>query len=158
MLRLLLAWAHLIALGIGLGAVWARARALAGAATSPDLAGLRRAFVADTWWGVAAGVWIVTGLWRLFAGTEKATGYYLANHAFWGKMGLLVVILALEAWPMTTLIRWRIAAGRGTHPDTAGGARRIAAISYAQAVLVTLMVAAAVAMARGYGSPSAAPR
>jgi putative membrane protein len=149
MLRLVLAWSHLLALGIGAGAVWARARALGGPL---DLAALRRAFAADTWWGLAAALWIGTGLWRLFAGTEKATGYYLANHAFWGKMGLLGLILVLEAWPMATLIRWRLAVGRGAAPATEGAARRIAIISYVQAALVTLMVGAAVAMARGYGA------
>ena len=148
MLRLTLAWLHLLALGIGLGAVWARARALG---AMSDRAGLRRAFVADTWWGIAAAVWIGTGLWRLLAGTEKATDYYLANHAFWAKMGFFGLILALEAWPMTTLIRWRIAAGRGAPTPTPSAAGRVATISYVQAVLVVLMVGAAVAMARGYG-------
>src|SRR5437868_5347982 len=141
MLRLLLAWLHLLALGVGLGAVWVRARALAGPV---DPAGLRRALTADSWWGIAAGLWIATGLWRLIAGTEKTTAYYLANPVFWVKMGLLVLILVLEAWPMATLIRWRVALGRGQPPDSSGAARRIAAISYAQAALVVLMVAAAV--------------
>lgn len=147
MTRLALAWLHLLALGIGMGAVWARARAL----SAPlDQAAMRRAFAADTWWGLAAGLWIITGLWRLFAGTEKATGYYLADHAFWLKMALLGAILALEVWPMVTLIRWRIAIRRGGGGDERA-ARRIATISYVQAALVVLMVGAAVAMARGYG-------
>jgi putative membrane protein len=149
MLRLTLAWLHLLALGVGLGAVWARARALAGPL---DAAGLRRAFTADAWWGLAAVLWIGTGLWRLLAGTEKATGYYLSSHLFWAKMGLLALVLVLEAWPMVTLIRWRTAAGRGTAPEGVGAARRLAGVSYLQAGLVTLIVAAAVAMARGYGS------
>ena len=147
MTRLLLAWLHLIPLGIGLGAVWARARALAGAL---DTATLRRAFAADAWWGISAALWIGTGLWRLFAGTEKSTDYYLADHAFWMKMALLGAILALEVWPMVTLIRWRIATRRGGSVGESA-ARRIATISYVQAVLVALMVGVAVAMARGYG-------
>ena len=44
-IRWLLAAVHLLALGIGLGAVWARGRALGGAV---DAMGLRRAFDADT--------------------------------------------------------------------------------------------------------------
>jgi putative membrane protein len=152
MLRIVLAVLHLAALGIGLGAVWARARALS--ARPLDGAAARRAFAADGWWGAAAGLWIATGLWRLIAGTEKATGYYLANHVFYAKMGFFALILALELFPMITLIRWRRAAGReGTawSPDTRA-ASRISAISYAQAVLVLAMVTAAVMMARGYGA------
>jgi putative membrane protein len=150
MLRLTLAALHLIALGIGLGAVWARGNAL----SSPlDLPAMRRAFRADTWWGLAAALWIATGLWRLFGSTEKSTAYYMRNHIFFAKMGFLVLILLLEIWPMITLIRWRQIAGRGTsawNPNPAA-ARRIAKISYAEAVLIICMVFAAVAMARGYG-------
>ena len=101
MLRVTLAALHLIALGIGLGAVWARARALNEQPLTIDSA--RRAFAADTWWGFAAGLWIATGLWRLLAGTEKQTSYYMQNHIFFAKMGFLVLILALEMWPMITL-------------------------------------------------------
>lgn len=147
-LRLLLAVVHLLGLGVGLGAVWARARAL-GRAT--DAASLRPAFYADTWWGVAALLWIGTGLVRAFAGFEKGTAYYLGNHLFLTKMALLALILALEVWPMMTLIRWRQQAARGEAMDLRP-APRFARISVVQAVLVVLMVGCAVGMARGLGS------
>ena len=150
MLRLLLAAMHLIALGIGLGAVWQRASSLNGPL---DRAAMVRAFRADTWWGIAAALWIATGLWRLFAGTEKASSYYMHNQFFFAKMLFLVIILLLEIGPMITLIRWRQIAGRGTsawNPNPAE-ARRIARISYVEAALIVAMVFAAVAMARGYG-------
>ena len=92
LLRWLFAALHLLGLGIGLGAVWARARALRGPL---DAAGLRRVFYADGWWGVAAAVWIGTGLVRVIGGLEKGMDYYLQNHVFWGKMGLLLAILVL---------------------------------------------------------------
>ena len=153
MLRLALAALHLIALGIGLGAVWGRARALSGAL---DQATLRRALAADAWWGVAATVWLTTGLWRLFAGTEKATAYYWDNHLFLGKMGMFVLVLLLEIFPMVTLIRWRATFARGAGgalvPGAGAVARRIAGISYVQVLLVVAMVSAAVGMARGYGA------
>ena len=82
MLRLFLAAMHLIALGIGLGSVWTRASALS---RPLDRAAMVRAFHADTWWGVAAALWIATGLWRLLAGTEKATTYYTHNHVFFDR-------------------------------------------------------------------------
>jgi putative membrane protein len=147
-LRVILAGLHLLGLGVGLGAVWARAR---GFRDRLDAAGLRRLFAADSWWGLAAVLWIGTGLWRLLAGLEKPTAYYLHNHVFWLKMTALVAILLLEIAPMLTLIRWRVMASRGTAID-GRRAPLFATISYIQAGLVLLMVAAATAMARGVGS------
>ena len=147
LIRWLFATAHLLGLGVGLGAVWARARALRGPL---DPEGLRRVFYADGWWGAAAGIWIATGLVRVIGGLEKSMDYYLQNHVFWGKMTLLLAILALEVSPMVTLIRWRTQLRRGQTPDTRL-AGRFATISYLQAVLVLLMVMAATAMARGIG-------
>jgi uncharacterized membrane protein len=148
-IRLLLAWLHLLALAIGLAGVWSRARALRDSLRDPeDRGALRRAFIGDSWWGVAALLWLATGLWRLFGSTEKSTSYYFANHAFYLKMALFITILALEAWPMATLIRWR-AKKAAPNPRDAG---RIEVISYVQCALIVVMVAAAVSMARGYGS------
>jgi putative membrane protein len=152
MLRPLLAIVHLLALGIGLGAVWARARALG---ERPfDRGSLRRVFAADGWWGLAAVLWISTGLWRLLAGTEKATSYYLANEVFLAKMGFLAAILLLELWPALTLVRWRRKAARSGaswSPDSSSAAR-LRAISYLETVIVIAMVCAAALMARGYGA------
>jgi len=147
--RWLLAALHLLALGVGLGAVWARGRALRDAR---DASGLRRAFYADTWWGVAALLWIGTGLARAFGGFEKGSFYYLHNHFFWTKMGLLAAILILELRPMIALIQWRQLVARGEVPDTRA-ASTFARISFIQGTLLVLMVFAATAMARGYGVP-----
>lgn len=141
----LLAAAHLLALGIGLGAIWARARALRPPVTDDSL---RRAFRADTWWGAAAGVWVATGLARLLMETEKPIAYYMHSNAFIAKMALLGLILALEVWPMVTLVRWRRVRGGGGAPATENAAA-FANISMVQLVLVILMVLAATAMARG---------
>lgn len=91
-IRWLVAALHLLALGIGLGAVWARSRALRSVL---DETGFRRVFFADTLWGVAALLWISTGLLRAFGGLEKGSAYYLHSTAFWVKMALLGAILAL---------------------------------------------------------------
>jgi putative membrane protein len=148
MLRWTLAALHLLGFGIGLGAVWARARSIG--SRPLDLPALHRAFAADSWWGLSAILLVGTGLWRLLAGTEKPTAYYLSNHAFFGKMALLIGILLLEIWPMITLIRWRVQVARGSLPDPSPAAT-IARISYAQAALLIGMVLAATAMARGMG-------
>jgi putative membrane protein len=147
-LRILLAALHLSGLGVGLGAVWARARGFQGTLDAP---GLRRLFAADSWWGLAAVLWIGTGLWRLLAGIEKPTAYYLHNHVFWLKMAALAAILLLEISPMITLIKWRILVARGAPVDVRR-APMFATISYVQAGLVLVMVVAATATARGLGS------
>jgi putative membrane protein len=146
-IRWLLAALHLIPLGLGLGAVLWRAVSLRGPL---DRTGLSRVFLADTLWGIAALIWIVTGLMRAFGGFEKGTDYYLSNDAFILKMGLLILILVLEIWPMATLIRWRIQARSETLADTSA-ASTLSSISWVQATLVILMVFAATAMARGLG-------
>ena len=147
MIRWLLAALHLLALGIGLGAVWARGRAL----KAPlDAAGIQRVLYADTFWGIAALIWILTGLGRLFGGFEKGADYYFHNAYFLVKMALLFFILALEVWPMTAFIKWRIRLARGEAVD-ASAAQTFARVSLLQALLVSLMVLAASAMARGYG-------
>lgn len=152
MLRITLAALHLIALGLGLGAVIARGTALREA---PSNAALRRAFRSDSTWGFAALLWIGTGLWRLLTGIEKPTGYYLTSPMFHAKIGLFVLILVLETWPMLTLIRWRRAFSAGESAErlmTRGAGRKIATISHFEALVVVIMVFVAVALARGFGS------
>jgi uncharacterized membrane protein len=152
--RLALAWIHLLALVVGLAGVWARGRALSDSLRHPeDPRAIRRALVGDTWWGIAAALWIITGLWRLLVGTEKSTSYYVVSHAFLLKMSLFLVVFALEVWPMTTLMRWR-RKKREPDPRDVG---RIEIISYVQCALVAIIALVAVAMARGYGSGFVAP-
>ena len=146
-IRWLFAALHLLALGIGLGAIWGRRLALLG---TLDGKGLKRLFHEDNWWGVAAVLWIGTGLVRAFAGLEKGSFYYLHNALFLGKMACLLAILALEIRPMVTLIRWRALVAKGAQPMTSS-AKTLADISTIQAVLIVVMVLLATAMARGVG-------
>jgi putative membrane protein len=148
--RWILAVLHLLALGIGLGAVWWRGRALRALRGRGEMSGegIRSVLSADTLWGIAALMWISTGLVRAFSSLEKGSQYYLNNGMFWIKMTLLVIILLLEVWPMATFIGWRVRLGKGGPVDT----RRVnalAAVSTVQTVLVVGMVMAATAMARG---------
>jgi putative membrane protein len=147
-LRWLLASFHLLALGIGLGAVVIRGLALRSRLDGPAL---RWVFGADAAWGVAALLWLGTGLWRLLGGLEKGTAYYFHNHAFLTKMGLFAILFALELWPMMTLTTWRRRSARGQVPDTTA-APLLARISFWQAGLIVVMVLLATAMARGYGA------
>ena len=138
---------HLLALAIGLPAVFLRGRALRGRL---DREGLRRLFAADSAWGVAAALWLATGLLRAFAGLEKGSQFYLASSLFWTKITLFVVIVVLEIWPMITFIRWRRAVGRGQSPDTAR-VRALYLVNHIEMALVVVMVFVAAFMARGFG-------
>ena len=138
---------HLLALALGLPGVYLRGRALRGPLDGP---GLARLFAADTVWGAAAVLWVATGLLRAFGGLEKGSQFYLSSPLFWVKMSLLLLIVALEVWPMVTFIRWRIARGRGQAPDTTR-AGALSAINRVQVVLVVAMVFVASLMARGFG-------
>ena len=138
---------HVLALALGLPSVYLRGRALKGPL---DAAGLKRLFTADGVWGIAAVVWIATGLLRAFGGLEKGTQFYLTSPLFWVKMTLFVLILLLEIWPMVTFIRWRMIVGRGGQPDTAR-ARELYLVNHIVMALVVLMVFVASLMARGIG-------
>lgn len=75
-LRWLVAASHLLALAIGSGAICVRAWSLRGTLTEDRL---RIVFRADSLWGLAALVWIGTGVWRAFGGLEKGTAYYASS-------------------------------------------------------------------------------
>jgi putative membrane protein len=145
LLRWIVAAIHLLALGIGLGAVTYRAAALRG---TLDPARLRRVFRADALWGLAGFLWISTGLARAFFGLDKGTSYYLGSTAFRIKMGLLIVLLILEVAPIVILTRWRGQVGKNEAVDTSR-AGWLSRLSLVQTALVLLMLLAATALARG---------
>jgi len=138
---------HLLALAIGLPSVYLRGRALK---TPLDADGLKRLFAADSMWGIAALLWIATGLLRAFGGLEKGTQFYLTSPLFWVKMTLFVLIILLEIWPMVTFIGWRVVLGRGNQPNTSR-ARELYLVNHIEMALVVLMVFVASFMARGLG-------
>ena len=138
---------HLLALAVGLSAVFLRGRALKGRL---DADGLRRLLAADNVWGVAAVLWLVTGLLRTFGELEKGTEFYLRSPLFWTKMTLFLLIILLELRPMVTFIRWRIRLGRGEEVDTSV-APRLYTLNHVQMALVVVMVFVAGMMARGVG-------
>jgi putative membrane protein len=138
---------HLLALALGLPSVYLRGRALKGPL---DRNGIRRLLAADTVWGIAAALWIATGLLRAFGGLEKGSQFYLQSPLFWTKMALFVTVIILEIWPMVTFIRWRGALRRGEMPDTSR-ARALYLVNHVEMGLVVLIVFVASFMARGFG-------
>ena len=138
---------HVLALALGLPAVFLRGRALKGAL---DGDGLRRLLAADNVWGLAALLWIATGLLRAFGGLEKGTEFYLQSRVFWVKMALFASVLLLEIRPMVTFIRWRARRARGQSVDTSS-ARSLYTINHVELAIVVILVFVASFMARGFG-------
>jgi putative membrane protein len=138
---------HVLALGIGLGAVFVRGRALRAVAAGEGAA-VRSVLRADGFWGLAALLWLATGLARLFGQLDKGLDFYLYNGLFWTKMGLFVLILALEIAPMVTFIRWRVALGHGGPIDTTR-LGTLLRINDVQTGLVILIPFVAAGMTRG---------
>ena len=148
--RAVLSALHVLALAIGLGAVFARGRRLRDLRRSPQDAGaLKRLLQADSLWGVAALLWISTGLLRAFGRLEKAPAFYLRNGFFWVKMALFALVLALEIFPMLTFIRWRMARSRGTSPVVGASLPALIALNDAELAIVVLIPFVAALMARG---------
>jgi putative membrane protein len=140
----LLSAIHVLTLALGLGAVFLRGKALAGPL---DNAGWRRLLAADNAWGIAALLWIASGLARVFLG-GKETVFYWRNGFFWIKMMLFAIIFLLELKPMTTFMRVRSAQRRGTTlPQLQVEILR--QINAAELALVVVIVLVAAFMARG---------
>jgi len=140
----LLSAIHVLTLALGLGAVFARGRALARPLDEP---GWQRLLVADNLWGIAAALWIASGLARVFLG-GKEPSFYWRNGFFWIKIAMFGLVFALELTPMMTFIRVRTARRQRTVPPTFSvGAYRL--INTTEIVLVVAIVFAAAFMARG---------
>ena len=148
MLSAIVSALHVLALAIGLPAVYLRGRALKGPL---DADGFRRLFGTDTLWGIAAVLWLATGLLRAFGGLEKGTAFYVSSRLFWTKIALFGLIVLFEIAPMLAFIRWRSQLKRGQAPDTSR-AHAFYLVNHIEMALVVLMVFVAVFMARGFGT------
>jgi putative membrane protein len=140
----LLSAIHFLTLALGLGSLFIRGRALA---RPLDDSGWLQLLAADNLWGMAAGLWIASGLGRVFFG-GKEPGFYWHNGFFWVKLGLFALVSALEVAPMTTFMRVRLARRRhAALPRFSVAAYR--RINAAEVVLVVAIVFVAAFMARG---------
>lgn len=149
-LRAVVAALHYLALGIGLGAVVVRGVRLRALGRTPtDAAQLPPLFRADSLWGLAAALWLGTGLLRAFAGLEKPTAFYLSNGFFYVKMALFLAVFALEIMPMVTFIAWRAARARGATPWASAPIARLVRLNDVEVGLVVLIPFTAALMARG---------
>ena len=135
---------HVLTLALGSGAVFLRGRALAGPL---DEAGWRRLLAADNAWGIAAGLWIASGLARVFFG-GKEPDFYWHNGWFWVKLALFGVVFGLELTPMMTFIRVR-SARRDRTALPQFRVETLRRINSAEMGLVVIIVFVAAFMARG---------
>src|SRR5262245_12520142 len=135
---------HILTFGLGLAAVFLRGRALAGVL---DAAGWKRLLAADTAWGIAAALWIASGLARVFLGPKDAV-FYWRNGFFWIKMTLFLSVFLLELTPMRTFARARQASARGGAAPVFD-VERIRSINALEMRLVIAIPFAAALMARG---------
>lgn len=120
----------------------------------PGLGGARLAQLArvDAAYGAVAGVVIVVGILRVwFGGVDP--GYYLGNHAFWGKMAAFLVMGLLTIQPTIAIRRWANASkGVADYVVPTGEIGTSRRFVHLQAGLLVLIPLFAAAMARGYGS------
>jgi putative membrane protein len=140
----LLSAIHVLTLAVGLGSLGMRGRALA---RPPDDAAWDQLLAADTAWGIAAGLWIASGLARVFWG-GKTPGFYWHNGLFWTKLALFALVFAIEFRPMITFIRVRSARRNRTDlPVFPVDAYRT--LNSVELALVVTIVFVAAFMARG---------
>jgi len=140
----LLSAVHMLTLALGVWGITERGRALA---RPLDDAGWKRLLAADNAWGIAALLWITSGLARVFYG-GKEPAFYSRNVFFWIKLTLFAAVFLLELAPMVTFIRVRNARAKRTAlphfpVDTY---RRINAAELALVITIVFMAAF---MARG---------
>ena len=66
---------------------------------------VRRMQAVDRWYGIVAGLVIVSGLGRLFLGLKGAE-FYTHNPVFWTKMALFVAVALISIGPTIAYVRW----------------------------------------------------
>jgi putative membrane protein len=105
----------------------------------------------DAGYGAAATAVVIFGVARVIWGA-KGYEYYLANHIFWTKMALFLIVGLLSIRPTFRYLAWRrqLRANAAFAPATAEVAR-MRAYLWAEAAFFLAIPVAAAAMARGYG-------
>jgi len=104
---------HVLALGLGLGSVFMRGRYLR-ALRAVRTGGARPALHRRHALGVAAAVWLLTGLARAFGRVEKAPEFYLRTGFLDQNDGSSYRSSRWRCGRLATFVRWRRAPGEGT--------------------------------------------
>jgi putative membrane protein len=110
----------------------------------------RRLRTIDTWYGILAGVVVITGLCRLWFGI-KGPQYYQYNPIFWTKMALFVAVGLISIVPTVAYIRWgRAHAGDGPLELSVPEFGRIRGLLWLEVGLFIFIPLCATFMARGF--------
>ncbi len=103
----------------------------------------------DRYYGISAGLVIITGLLLVFFGAKGAT-YYAHNAIFWVKMGIFVCIALLSIVPTRAFLGWN---GRQTADGSILVAdseyRRLRSLLWVQIGLFVFLPLCAALMANG---------
>ncbi len=103
----------------------------------------------DRWYGIAAGLVIVTGLGLVFFGA-KGSAYYAHNSIFWVKMALFVTIALISIIPTVAFLRWNRRKGAdGSILLDDAEYRRLRALLRVEIGLLALLPLCAALMANG---------
>ena len=108
--------------------------------------------MADTIYGIAAGVLVVVGLARVFH-FEKGTAYYFQSWTFLTKFALFIIIALISIIPTMEFLRWRPAVKGGQVPAVAPGkVRQVRSIIHFEMAGVVVILLMAALMAKGIGT------
>jgi putative membrane protein len=116
-----------------------------------DSKGIKRLARVDAAYGVSAAIVVIVGVARVVWGA-KGYEYYVANHIFWTKMALFLVVGLLSIPPTLRYVAWgrQSRANPAFRPDVSEIVRMRWYLRAEAAFFLAIPVAAA-AMARGYG-------
>jgi putative membrane protein len=122
--------------------------------TALDALAIKRLARVDAAYGIAATAVVVFGVLRVAYGA-KGYEYYVANHIFWTKMVLFLVVGLLSIAPTLRYLKW-VKQSRADSSFRPGGAEvaRLRKYLWAEAAFFMAIPVAAAAMARGYGIAS----
>jgi putative membrane protein len=102
----------------------------------------------DRWYGIIAGLVVLTGLARLFLGI-KGQAFFTHNPVFWTKMGLFVAVGLISIGPTVAFIRWNTRVADGVLQLQDGEFARVRGMLWLQAGLFVFIPLCAAFMARG---------
>ncbi len=105
----------------------------------------------DLVYGIAASLVLVAGFLRVYF-FEKGSTYYFANHLFWTKMVLFVIVGLLSIYPTIRYIKWNPELAANQSPEIPEAEyKNIRLLLWLEIIGLVLILFAAPAMARGLG-------